>query len=170
MSRLNDPDISTLSVSLSCDPTATPASPPPSETAQSDVELYLNLQDMERSKHDAPNLVWNQTLTNAAQYWANGCIFEHSGGTLGHFGENLAAGTGAYSISSAIQEWIQESDTYDPDDPQASHWTQVVWKATTDVGCAESTCGAGVIFPGFGPAQYYVCEYWPQGNVGGEYG
>ncbi|KAJ7915712.1 PR-1-like protein [Mycena leptocephala] len=129
----------------------------------SDAELYLNIQNLERSKHDAPSLVWNQTLANAAQHWANGCIFKHSGGTLGPFGENLAAGTGAYSISSAIQAWIQESVNYTPDDPQASHWTQVVWKATSDLGCAENTCGAG-------PAQYYVCEYWPQGNVGGEYG
>ncbi|KAJ7831824.1 hypothetical protein B0H14DRAFT_2364979, partial [Mycena olivaceomarginata] len=76
---------------------------------------------------------------------------------------------GAYSISSAIQAWIQEPVNYTPDDPQASHWTQVVWKATSDLGNKKRTHSIRARLE-YQPAQYYVCEYWPQGNVGGEYG
>ena len=50
----------------------------------------------------------------------------------------------------------------------AGHWTQVVWKGTTQVGCAVATCNN--IFPAkYGPAKYYVCEYYPQGNIIGQF-
>jgi hypothetical protein len=86
-------------------------------------------------------------------------------GTLGPLGENLAAGTGSFTIAHAISSWNAESAQYNPSNPQASHFTQVVWKATTELGCAVQTCNG--IFPS-GPATYYVCEYSPQGNVIGE--
>ena len=39
---------------------------------------------------------------------------------------------------------------YNANDPQPSHFTQVVWKATTQVGCAVKDC------PGLLGAQYGV--------------
>ncbi|KIJ68256.1 hypothetical protein HYDPIDRAFT_24553 [Hydnomerulius pinastri MD-312] len=129
---------------------------------------YLDTHNNERAQYDAAALVWNDTLANAAQQWANGCVFEHSGGSLGPYGENLAAGTGDYTISNAVGDWNAESSSYDPSNPQASHWTQVVWKSTTDLGCAVQSCNG--IFPSsYGPAEYYVCEYYPAGNVIGEF-
>ncbi|KAJ3528656.1 hypothetical protein NM688_g7967 [Phlebia brevispora] len=104
-----------------------------------------------------------------AQQWANGCVFQHSGGTLGPFGENLAAGTGSsYDIAAAVKSWTDEVSQYDPNNPQPSHFTQVVWKATTQVGCAEAQC-SGIFPASFGLAKYFVCEYSPQGNVIGEF-
>lgn len=66
--------------------------------------------------------------------------------------ENLAAGTGDYTVTNAINDWMSEASNYDPNNPVYSHFTQVVWKSTTQVGCAIFTCPAGSIFD----AQYGV--------------
>jgi hypothetical protein len=101
-----------------------------------------------------------------AQAWADGCKFEHSGG---QFGENLAAGTGdAYTIASAVKSWTDEVSQYNSADPQPSHFTQVVWKATTQVGCAVQDC-SGIFDASYGLAHFHVCEYSPAGNVIGEF-
>ncbi|KAH7915360.1 PR-1-like protein [Hygrophoropsis aurantiaca] len=137
-------------------------------TSTTDIQDYLDDHNNERSQYGAAALVWNDTLASAAQSWADGCVFEHSGGTLGPYGENLAAGTGTYTIADAIGDWNAESSQYDPSNPQASHWTQVVWKSTTDLGCAVQSC-SGIFAASYGPAEYYVCEYYPAGNVIGEF-
>jgi hypothetical protein len=57
---------------------------------------------------------------------------------------------------------------YNSKNPQPSHFTQMVWKASTHVGCAHVDCDG--IFPAsFGKAHYHVCEYSPQGNVIGHF-
>ena len=35
---------------------------------------------------------------------------------------------------------------YNPNNPTYSHFTQVVWKSTTQLGCAVATCPDGSIF------------------------
>ena len=62
-----------------------------------------------RAQHGAADLTWSDDLAASAQTWANNCVFKHSGGTLGPFGENLAAGTGSsYGIASAVKSWTHE--------------------------------------------------------------
>ncbi|KAE9389788.1 PR-1-like protein [Gymnopus androsaceus JB14] len=128
----------------------------------------------------AGNLEWNNTLASTAQQWSNNCVFEHSNGTLGPYGENIAAGTGTYNISTALGDWAAESGDYDPSNPQYSHFTQMIWKATTQLGCAVQSCNGifpssyrvGFVFSAYfflQDAQFYVCEYYPQGNVIGEF-
>jgi pathogenesis-related protein 1 len=78
-------------------------------TGSADIIAYLNAHNTVRSKHGAKALVWNSTLATAAQKWANGCVFKHSGGALGPYGENLAAGTGSFPIASAVGSWANES-------------------------------------------------------------
>ncbi|KAK7013408.1 CAP domain-containing protein, partial [Favolaschia claudopus] len=126
---------------------------------------YLDAHNEERSTLGVAPLQWNLTLARSASDWSSKCTNHHSNGTLGPLGENLAAGTGAFSVSDAVRYWNLERGTYDPINPQPSHWTQVVWKETTDLGCSVYACPAGVIFPGYGIAQCHVCEYWPAGNV-----
>jgi len=66
--------------------------------------------------------------------------------------------------------WTDEESQYNPSNPQASHYTQVVWKDSTELGCAITTCAPGKIFDSsFGSSTFVVCEYNPPGNVGGEY-
>ncbi|KAH9857844.1 CAP domain-containing protein [Lenzites betulinus] len=139
-------------------------------TSQSDIDQYLQAHNSIRAQHGASDLTWSDNLAAKAQQWANGCVFQHSGGTLGPFGENLAAGTGSsYDIQAAVKSWTDEVSEYDPSNPQPSHFTQVVWKASTQVGCAVQSCN-GIFAASFGPAKYFVCEYSVQGNVIGQFG
>lgn len=69
--------------------------------------------------------------------------------------------------------WGNERAKYDFDGSQAKfgedtgHFTQLVWKDTTDVGCAARWCQGWNAGRG---GWYLVCEYWPRGNVVGEFG
>ncbi|KAF8807576.1 PR-1-like protein, partial [Phlegmacium glaucopus] len=138
-------------------------------TSSADIQAYLTAHNSVRAQHGAVPLTWSDTMASKAQQWANGCVFQHSGGTLGPYGENIAAGTGSdYDIAAAIKSWTDEVSQYNPNNPDPSHFTQVVWKATTQLGCAVQTCNG--IFPAmFGPAKYFVCEYFVQGNVIGSF-
>jgi hypothetical protein len=40
--------------------------------------------------------------------------------------------------------------TVDGEPQSVGHFTQLVWKATTKIGCAAVTCGDGTLFTGFG--------------------
>jgi len=137
-------------------------------TSVSDINAYLDAHNTVRAKHGAVALTWSNKLASKAQQWVNGCKFEHSGGTLGPYGENLAAGTGSFDISAAVGLWTAEASAYQPKNPVPSHFTQVVWKATTQVGCAVQTCN-GIFDAKFGPAKYYACEYYAEGNVIGQF-
>ncbi|KAF9260704.1 PR-1-like protein, partial [Marasmius fiardii PR-910] len=138
------------------------------KTSGTDQAKYLALHNNFRAQYGSSPLQWNNTLQTAAQKWADGCVFEHSRGVLGHFGENLSAGTGDLGIEGAIKMWTDEADEYDPNYPQYSHFTQMVWKSTTQLGCAVAH-GCNEIFKGYGPADLYVCEYYPPGNVIGHF-
>jgi len=156
-------------------PTSTPSVAPSSSqpassgssggfVANADIDAYLKGHNDYRAKHGAQPLTWSTELENTAQTWANGCKFEHS---HGKYGENIAAGSPTLSISDAIRMWTtDEEKQYDPNSPTYSHFTQVVWKATTQLGCASKTCSGG-LYPG--SWTYHVCEYNPPGNVIGEF-
>ncbi|KAF9478051.1 PR-1-like protein [Pholiota conissans] len=158
-------------------PTTAAATPPPPQSdnsgssgvSNSDIQAYLQAHNSVRAQHGAAPLTWNDNLSSKAQQWANNCVFKHSGGSLGPFGENLAAGTGSsYGISAAVKSWADEVSQYNPSNPVPSHFTQVVWKGTSEVGCAVQSC-SGIFDASFGPAKFFVCEYSAQGNVIGQF-
>ena len=78
--------------------------------------------------------------------------------------ENLAAGGGDFTVTDAINLWTAEVKDYDPQHPTYSHFTQVVWKATTEVGCAVATCSGKML--GWGDVRIlsptFICssELW----------
>ncbi|KAI0246448.1 PR-1-like protein [Lactifluus subvellereus] len=133
------------------------------------MATYLSAHNKIRAQHGAAPLTWNEKLSGLAKQWADKCVFKHSGGSLGPYGENLAVGSGDFTIAKAIKLWTDEASKYDPKNPQPSHFTQVVWKSTTQVGCAVQSCN-DIMGSGSGLANFYVCEYNPQGNVIGEFG
>ena len=85
----------------------------------------------------------------------------------GPFGENLAAGYA--NTTAAVEGWGDERKSYDfrsaEFDEKTAHFTQVVWKGTTDVGCGAAWCGG----QGGTPGWYLVCQYFPAGNVVGAF-
>ncbi|KAK5002310.1 hypothetical protein LTR16_005730, partial [Cryomyces antarcticus] len=80
-------------------------------------------------------------------------------------GENLASNY--MNTSAAIAAWAAEREVYSFQHPGFSettgHFTQLVWKATTSVGCGRMACDGRNGMQGW----FVVCEYWPAGNVAG---
>ncbi|KAF7371775.1 PR-1-like protein [Mycena venus] len=155
------------------------SSPLVSETSSGNGDFegtFLDLHNNERAEHGASNLTWSNTLAMIAQSWANNCTDTHSGGKFRleglPLGENIAAGTENYSIPDVMNDFIDgpsEKFNYNPLAPADSHWTQIVWKATSELGCGVATC---LLFePPFDgqEALFYVCEYFPPGNIEGKF-
>ncbi|GAA5958563.1 hypothetical protein JCM8115_002506 [Rhodotorula mucilaginosa] len=151
--------------------TTTSAVPAPSATGDAALATaVLNEHNRFRALHAAPAMTWSDSLASAAATWASKCVFQHSQGAVGPYGENLAASAGgAGGISTALQgisAWEAEAPQYDPANPNYSHFTQMVWKASTQLGCVQQVCPAGTLFDAkYGPAYFLVCEYNPPGNV-----
>jgi len=150
---------------------STPSNTGGGSTSSSDIQAFLDAHNTVRAKHSASPLVWSDSLSNKAQEWADNCQFVHSKGTLGDLGENLAAGTGIFKIPDAVKLWTDEVSSYDPNKPVPSHFTQVVWKSTTQLGCFVKICNNSNMFDlaKFGPTTFVVCEYSPPGNVIGQF-
>ncbi|EDM74710.1 SCP-like family protein [Plesiocystis pacifica SIR-1] len=117
-----------------------------------------------------PPLRWSPKLAAQAQRWADRCEFEHS--DVG-YGENLAARSGGGSPESVTASWASEAADYDHRRHQCAagavcgHYTQMVWRASTELGCAVSTCGTNSPFGG-GTWELWVCNYDPPGNWVGQ--
>ncbi|KAH8681832.1 CAP domain-containing protein [Xylariales sp. PMI_506] len=126
------------------------------------TSAVLNSTNFYRREHNATAVTWNTTLEDYASGYLNSssCAFEHSGGP---YGENLAIGYA--NATASVEAWGDEGAEYDYGNPgfseQTGHFTQLVWKATTTVGCGRRLCGKS--------GWYLVCEYWPRGNVIGEF-
>ncbi|KAJ3483944.1 hypothetical protein NLI96_g5977 [Meripilus lineatus] len=134
-------------------------------TGPREIATYLYAHNLVRVEHGASPLTWSSELAEVAQTWANRCEFRHSNGEVGPYGENLAAGAGRFTAQRAVELFVNER--YDPSNPTFSHFTQVVWKSTTQLGCAVSLCD-GIFDAKYGKATYHVCMYNPVGNVVGE--
>ncbi|KAG0173856.1 hypothetical protein DFQ28_002563 [Apophysomyces sp. BC1034] len=117
----------------------------------------LNIHNQMRAAHDAPPLKWSNTLASFAQSWSDKCVFKHSGHK--GYGENLAYGYPSWNTS--ITAWYDEYKLYNYNNPgynsKTGHFTQIVWKDTTEIGCGVTNC------PGLG--ELYTCSYTPQGNI-----
>lgn len=124
-----------------------------------------------------PFLTWSPSLAATAAAWvaqcqsANGQLLDHNDGrSSGHpyyVGENIYASSGQASGDDAVQLWASEGANYNYANNSCSggtcgHYTQLVWRATLEVGCALGNCN-GLQFP-----STIVCDYGPGGNVGGQ--
>jgi hypothetical protein len=148
-----------------------PAPPPPQDAGDGDmVQQILSAHNAYRNAVGVPPLTWSNQLANDARGWANNLA---QTGQLVHAnvpeGENLWMGTaGVFSYTQMVDSWGAERQFYMPGAfPNVSttgnwadvgHYTQVVWRGTTQVGCAKATGGGNDVL---------VCRYSPAGNVNG---
>ncbi len=138
-------------------------------------QRILEAHNRERLGLGLTPLSWSPALAESAQRWAGYLAtshrFEHAPeNPMAPEGENIWAGTkGYYAPEARVSAWIREkkffrtgifpnnSTTGKVED--VGHYTQVVWRATTKVGCANASNGAEDIL---------VCRYSEAGNYLGE--
>ncbi|HEY4238844.1 MAG TPA: CAP domain-containing protein [Kofleriaceae bacterium] len=124
-----------------------------------------------------PQLTWDPDLAASAAAYAAMCIDTDGDGLMDHnpnrsdgfpdyVGENIYASSGTASPTDAVSDWVSEQADYDYDTNTCSgvcgHYTQVVWRDTTKLGCALQNC-AGFTYP-----STILCDYEPGGNIGNE--
>ncbi len=136
----------------------------------------VSAHNTHRAKHKSPNVTIDNTLNESAQAWAQTIAakgdLEHST-NRNNVGENIYWGGESASLgSTAVDEWYSEIKDYDYNNPVFSgdtgHFTQVVWKGSTKVGCGAAPGPAtidGTKYDGV----YVVCQYSPAGNVKGQF-
>lgn len=139
-------------------------------------ERLLAAHNRERAVMAVPPLAWDPVLAAGAAAWA-----EHlsRSGRFAHSpdlpdqepeGENIWGGTpGHYLPEHMVGLWIAEKAQFKPgvfpDNSRTgrledvTHYTQLIWRRTTHVGCGASSAGGEEIL---------VCRYRTAGNVLGE--
>lgn len=128
-------------------------------------------------------LSYSPKLAKSAQIWANhlqrkhACQMQHSD-TKGRYGENLYWASpliwsdGRRELrkitpAEVISSWGKEKADYDyvsnscAAGAECGHYTQIVWRETTKVGCGFAVCNGS-------QEQVWVCQYAPAGNILGE--
>lgn len=127
-----------------------------------DAQATLDAHNANRASWGAAPLLWSRTLANYAQTVSNTCQFAHSNGP---YGENLAIGSGL-TCKRSVELWMAEAKDWPPGgqpgfSSATGHFSAIVWKTTTQVGCAIKACNG---------RQFITCSYNPPGNVIGSFG
>ncbi len=145
------------------------------------IKTILSKHNYYRSIHHSPDLLIDRALNAKAQAWAEQIA---SSGELAHSNQDQRSGSGeniyvSYTTENSIapdtlanstmQNWYEkEVSQYNYDSPGFSkstgHFTQVVWKSSTKLGCGNAT-GTKTLGNQTYNAFYVVCNYAPAGNV-----
>jgi len=132
----------------------------------------LNKHNYYRSRHQVDDLKWNKEIQVIAQAYsekiAPGHSLVHSSNTYKgeSLGENLYMSYGGMSGEAASNSWYNEVDNYDfsshssKDGKVTGHFTQLVWKGSTEIGCGAACDDTYCVC---------CCNYYPAGNFLGKY-
>lgn len=140
------------------------------------AKTLLDAHNAYRTELNLEPLTWSDRLAELAAKWAahlaglGGTQLVSSNQKITGQGENLWMGAaGAFGYTEMVRNWgDQKKDFIIGDYPRISrtgnatqvrHYTQMIWRATTQVGCAIARAGGNDIL---------VCRYWPPGNVEGQ--
>jgi pathogenesis-related protein 1 len=158
----------------------------PALTAQAldiDADQMVAAHNRWRRTVNAPSLTYSTELAASAQEWAdhlkqsNQCRMQHSKPD-DRYGENLYWASAIewsdgrrelqrVSPKKVVDDWGSERKDYDYKSNSCTagkmcgHYTQVIWKSTTTVGCAIAVCENTL-------EQVWVCQYQPPGNWVGQ--
>lgn len=156
-------------------PAALPAAPAPNTYPDlldnATATQLLNLHNIERTFVGMKNLTWSPTLAASAQAHANkqakAGTFYLSGQKVG---ENMQLLTiRPDMVKSMFKMWANEKIYFDAtqkypkcaiNNKMVSHYTQIVWSASKEVGCGLATNAKNSIM---------VCQYTLSGNYIGNY-
>ncbi|NJC04482.1 uncharacterized protein YkwD [Sphingomonas kaistensis] len=139
-------------------------------------QRLLAAHNRERSAVAVPPLQWDPELAKGAAAWAEHLSrsgkFEHSPDEPDEpqTGENIWGGTPqAYQPEAMVGLWIAEKKQFKPGTfpnnsrtgrmEDVTHYTQLIWRRTTHVGCGVGNSGAEEVM---------VCRYRTAGNVWGQ--
>jgi len=143
----------------------------PVELNQAQINEFVNSHNMVRRAVGMPDVKWNREIANYAREWAVNLVNKQEC-ELAHrqentYGENIFQGTEITLTkpSVAVESWAAEKKDYKGGTIDANlvagHYTQIIWRKTTEIGCGLAVC----------PAKNYViavCNYNPPGNYEGE--
>ncbi|RMZ91341.1 hypothetical protein DV736_g1422, partial [Chaetothyriales sp. CBS 134916] len=144
----------------------------------------LDAHNIHRANHSVVNLKWSSTMEQTAKQISETCVYAHSRSAgNGDYGQNIGAGFPADDIAAMVGDTMynDEIELYpgpygeEPDMTNFESWghyTQIVWSDTTEVGCWTTDCsGTGLQNVGSDVSpEFTVCNYYPPGNVVGEFG
>ncbi|XP_061353923.1 pathogenesis-related protein 1-like [Gastrolobium bilobum] len=131
------------------------------------AEEFLHAHNWVRNEYKLPPFAWDEKLASFARGYLmqryNDCKMVHS---TADYGENLFWGRKRHwTPSDAVYFWYREKRWYDFNTRKCAsppkmcdHFTQIVWRDSTRVGCALQHCfntSAGMLV---------ACEYDPPGN------
>ncbi|KIV92754.1 hypothetical protein PV10_04023 [Exophiala mesophila] len=162
-------------------PTGGSNNPAPTSISSDYKQGILDSHNIHRANHTVNALVWDDRLTNIAAQIAASCVYAHDTSTGGGgYGQNIGAGSPPSDIPAMITNLMYNNEInyypgYGTEPSMANfhlwgHFSQIVWKSTTSVGCATQYCPNGLANTGGGVSPYFtVCNYSPPGNFGGQY-
>ena len=128
--------------------------------SQEDISNALEVHNKARADVGVEKLEWSNSLSVDAQKWADNYSFSSQNG------EAKFSNSPAKDASTA---WYNEINDYKysaigstaNESVMIGHYTQMVWKSTTQVGIALARSSSG--------KEYIVARYSPPGNYFGEY-
>ncbi|KAF3920159.1 Pseudechetoxin [Arthrobotrys entomopaga] len=128
-------------------------------------DSLLAVHNSVRAAHGLQALTWSSSLVNYAQTNTPVCNFAHSTSlSKDWIGENILSGFSAADQMVLNMWYTNELKMYDFNNQGfahgTGHMTQMVWKATTEVGCMIRKCSFGT---------YVKCNYRSPGNIQGQY-
>ncbi len=122
-----------------------------------------------------PPLTWSIDAAKKAQAWVEQCKYDPHPDS-GSYGVNVAGSSANHMTTAQLVQraWGGESTSYDYDKNTCaqgagcSAYTQIVWRDTTQVGCAVKLCNENSPFVGVSQWELWLCYYSPAGNQGGQ--